>query len=325
MSYVAKLFPWLTLHDRIQIVLGYSCNARCGHCGVNAGETSLHMDINTFKNAVKESSDLGVDNFTLTGGEPTLYKEHLAAATDLMDNYSVSMRILSNGWFGYHESWFESSIKPIIEKGGEITVSLNNYLAEFVPVDTTAKAVKKILRCTDECRILCIAGSTSPLLLTEFLKWVGAEEFYLVKERKRGNVYSAILDHGKVSIVYKGGISPMGRGEKISKKSNPPNVFAELPHECSVTCLTISPHGNVLLCPVSNCFSHLVCGNIIEISLPDILDSIPFMAHTPFYYIRNFLKERYSRIKFFNQCDVCYRLDKGNLGVSVNAFSHFFK
>lgn len=327
MNYLATLFPWLTYHDRAQIVLGYTCNARCRHCGVDAGtKKGVHMDIHRFKKVVKESSNIGINTFTLTGGEPTLYKEHLHAAADLMDRYGVSMRILSNGWFGHHKLRFENSITPILKRGGEVIVSLNDYLAEFVPVDTTAEAVKKILTYTDACRILCIAGSTTPALLTTFLKHVGAKGFDMVQEKKTGTIYSATLDHGKeLSIVYKGGISPMGRGDTILHKNSSNNTLLELPDECSVTYVTISPHGDVLLCPVSSCFNHLKCGNIMERSLLDVLDSIPPMAHTPFYYIQNFIKEECPHMKFFNQCDVCYKLNKGDLGLFYSTFSHFFK
>lgn len=60
-----------------ELLLTSRCNMRCPHCCANADhdiEGITDLDTSVWLDVIKQLCDMGVQTFTLTGGEPTLYK-----------------------------------------------------------------------------------------------------------------------------------------------------------------------------------------------------------------------------------------------------------
>lgn len=60
-----------------ELLLTTRCNMRCPHCCANANhevETTTDLDTSVWLDVINQLIDMGVQTFTLTGGEPTLHK-----------------------------------------------------------------------------------------------------------------------------------------------------------------------------------------------------------------------------------------------------------
>jgi MoaA/NifB/PqqE/SkfB family radical SAM enzyme len=81
----------------IFMFLTRSCNLACSHCYVSA-EPRLkgHMSLDVFRRIVESFSAQGINDFRLTGGEPTIhpnFKEML----EILTSKSITPRLITNG------------------------------------------------------------------------------------------------------------------------------------------------------------------------------------------------------------------------------------
>lgn len=74
-----------------------SCNLACSHCYVSAGpRLKERMSLEIFRRIVDVLSSQGIDDFRLTGGEPTIHPE-FNEMLDLLNSKQISPRLITNG------------------------------------------------------------------------------------------------------------------------------------------------------------------------------------------------------------------------------------
>lgn len=307
---LSKVFPWIERPDTIQIIVGYRCNSKCAHCGV--GDISHYQDMNIqlFKKALKESYKLGIRRFIISGGEPTLYEPHIKYLTHMLRDYpNVSVTILTNGWWGKCKSkYYENIIQPYLLNGGKFVFSLNVFLEKFVDTDTILCGIQKTLEHQDTVKVAGILGYTSEKQIEALIT-----KFKPVKVTKETSpnlsktiIKLTIPSKKTIILSFKGGLSPIGRAEKIVRnvKRIPIDKF---PMECRPLYLTICPDGNIVPCQVSRCYRHLILGNIND-NLSKTLSSsvLAYQNHTPYFYVREIIQRINPKLRIFNQCELCH-------------------
>jgi len=144
------------------------CNAKCIHCSVTRNRTPIENEERA-RTILSKMINAGIDNITITGGEPTLYD--LQSILKDVDTTKINVRVCTNGVrltpelicffneksIGYNVSfhslqprnqlsiyqvetpWVTSLINFLLEKGQKDlfamnTILLRDNLAEIVPI-----------------------------------------------------------------------------------------------------------------------------------------------------------------------------------------------
>jgi len=84
----------------LQFELTYKCNQRCLHCYNQSGmEANLKSDlpIERWKELAKEAGELGVFDCTISGGEALLLGDGLFEIMDILSEYDICIRFITNG------------------------------------------------------------------------------------------------------------------------------------------------------------------------------------------------------------------------------------
>ena len=79
---------WLTVNRQ--------CNLECKWCYAQQMDESNNMDLSKAKKLIDISVELGIKNFKLIGGEPTIYP-HFYTVLEYLMEYDVSIVIVTNG------------------------------------------------------------------------------------------------------------------------------------------------------------------------------------------------------------------------------------
>ncbi|GHT93300.1 radical SAM/SPASM domain-containing protein [Alphaproteobacteria bacterium] len=84
----------------LQFELTHKCNQGCLHCYNQSGmESNFKKDlpIEKWKELAREAGELGVFECTISGGEPLLLGDSLFEIMDIMSEYDVRFRLITNG------------------------------------------------------------------------------------------------------------------------------------------------------------------------------------------------------------------------------------
>ena len=84
----------------LQFELTHKCNQRCLHCYNQSGMESnskYDLPIERWKELAREAGELGVFECTISGGEPLLLGDSLFEIMDILAEYDIRMRFITNG------------------------------------------------------------------------------------------------------------------------------------------------------------------------------------------------------------------------------------
>lgn len=81
----------------VQIEITNRCNLECLHCYANSCKNSRsELTTNEIKNIIKEASDLGCNDISLSGGEPLLHK-NVVDVMRIVKDYGLKLTVNTNG------------------------------------------------------------------------------------------------------------------------------------------------------------------------------------------------------------------------------------
>jgi len=88
--------------DTLFYYITFRCNMLCKHCWVNAPHTALKypeaLNLGDLKRLLKDSVDLGIRRFVITGGEPLIYRDKILKILSIAKECGVpSVSIETNG------------------------------------------------------------------------------------------------------------------------------------------------------------------------------------------------------------------------------------
>lgn len=87
------------------IMITNKCFEDCHHCMECSNPDGTHMDMQTFRNAVKFANSIGSNIITLSGGEPTTHPDFFAFCKALNYVYKIHFSVVSNGTWCLENSW----------------------------------------------------------------------------------------------------------------------------------------------------------------------------------------------------------------------------
>ena len=74
------------------------CNMNCRHCGFSCNRKGIHMEWETFINAIQFIRDRDDETISIGGGEPTLHTELNDIIDSIINNYpDICIMLLTNG------------------------------------------------------------------------------------------------------------------------------------------------------------------------------------------------------------------------------------
>ena len=260
--------------DIIQFQYNYTCNFRCQHCSVKRfqGENNKRkFTIEDVKELSRQADELGLARFTITGGEPLVFKDfdRLVAALDPQKFY---INCDSNGWFldekmalhlkSVGVDRVQLSLDSLNEKEhDDFRNCPGSYQRALKAVDAAKKAglgifiqtvvTKQRLRSEEFVNFLKYFNDKDIGVFVSYAKPVGAWEGH----------YESLVDKNDMKFM-----------EELEKKHK---VFTHLTpaYGLNMGCIavkgmfSITQYGDVLPCP----YIHTSIGNFFKEPLKDII------------------------------------------------------
>ena len=265
----------------IQFQYDYLCNMDCEHCCIDkfyvprsweeaSGRHKFTMD--DVRRLSKESDEMGLANFVITGGEPLLLREYdeLVEAIDPSKFYLVTD---SNGW---HLNYKKAAhLKKIgIDK---VQLSLDGITAE--DHDTFRRkpgAFDKAMRAIGACKDAGLHIILSTVIWKDRIytdEWVQFLDF--AKEKEVGTY----IVYAKPVGAYEGETGAMmteKEGAILQKFEEEYDIFTHMTpsYGRDIGCIAVkrmvpvSRYGDVMPCP----YQHISLGNFFEEPLADIIN-----------------------------------------------------
>ena len=87
------------------VMITNKCFENCPHCMECSNPNGKHMDIETFRNAIKFANSIGSNIITLSGGEPTTHPDFFMFCKALNNVYKKPFSVVSNGTWCLENSW----------------------------------------------------------------------------------------------------------------------------------------------------------------------------------------------------------------------------
>ena len=258
----------------IQFQYNYTCNFRCQHCSVKRfqGENNKRkFTIEDVKELSRQADELGLARFTITGGEPLVFKDfdRLVAALDPQKFY---INCDSNGWFldekmalhlkSVGVDRVQLSLDSLNEKEhDDFRNCPGSYQRALKAVDAAKKAglgifiqtvvTKQRLRSEEFVNFLKYFNDKDIGVFVSYAKPVGAWEGH----------YESLVDKNDMKFM-----------EELEKKHK---VFTHLTpaYGLNMGCIavkgmfSITQYGDVLPCP----YIHTSIGNFFKEPLKDII------------------------------------------------------
>ncbi|GEM_PF-1300780 len=187
----------------LALELTYSCNLRCKHCYNRSGsDRRVFMDYEKFKRLVDNSVEIGVVEFEITGGEPTVHPRFLDMVEYILQKEVFSVAILSNGTL-----WTEEWVKRLLPYKDKVLVQIDlhgldkEYVAWFTGWEHSLERQKRTIELFSKYgipfRVVAVITPKSVKDMPEILAYA----------KEKGAVSSGI------SIPM-----PMGRAEDYEKE-----------------------------------------------------------------------------------------------------------
>ena len=138
---------------RIEFVITYLCNSKCRHCQLGEEKErrrfSSHIDKDTAVEIVRKVGRKYKPESVMTfGGEPLLYPEIVYAIHNEAKRMRIPVRdVITNGFWS-RKSGETEEIADNLAKSGvtEVSVSVDAFHQEFVPLKFVKKAAESLLK-----------------------------------------------------------------------------------------------------------------------------------------------------------------------------------
>jgi len=266
----------------IQFQYSYQCNFRCEHCCTDKmlhmqqtpeiENTRKHFSLSDVRELARQTDELGLSTFVLTGGEPLLFKD-LPELVQAIDPKKFWIVIDSNGWL-----LDETKAKYLKEIGiDKVQLSIDGANAEVH--DTFRRQTGSWQRCLDAVQA-CKKVGLHVILST--VLWKGraqSQEFLDYLEWAKDLGVGTYVAYAKPIGAYEGRYDQMVTPEDeaamraLEKKYD---VFTHLTpsYGMDIGCIavkrmiSITRYGDVLPCP----YVHVSIGNVFKEPLKDIIE-----------------------------------------------------
>jgi len=259
----------------IQFQYNYVCNFTCEHCSILKFQGNFkdkkRFTIRDVRKLSKEADELGLARFTITGGEPLIFKDY-DQLVDAIDPQKFYINSDTNGWL-----LDEKRAKHLKEIGVDrIQLSIDSLNAEehdkfrgkFGAHAQALKAIDHSLNAGLDIFIQTVV-TKQRLYTQEFIEFV---EFF--NKKNIGVFVTYAKPVGAWEGKYEGMVSreDMKYMETLEKKYN---LFTHLTpaYGRNMGCIavkgmfSITQYGDVLPCP----YIHVSMGNVLKEPLKDII------------------------------------------------------
>jgi hypothetical protein len=134
----------------LHLLLTHKCNARCGHCFLNAGPE--HGQVYSPEFGLKIIDQAGesasVKSLFIEGGEPFLYPDLLPPLVERAARLGLWTGVLSNGFWAHSEEKAIAALRPLADRGlRSLSLSTDWWHQQYVPkarVERAASAAKRL-------------------------------------------------------------------------------------------------------------------------------------------------------------------------------------
>jgi MoaA/NifB/PqqE/SkfB family radical SAM enzyme len=249
----------------ITILYSYKCNFQCKHCSVNAGpQYGEILPISYIEKTIKEASETAsIQVVVATGGEPTLFPNHLEFLIRAASDLGLVTRLVTNAWWARTQERARASVRKWASLGlEELNVSYDDFHAEFLSMyggeNNVLNAVKAALE--EGLRVaIAVTKTLSSKITGEYIR------------ERLGDLSSDVL-------ITEDFISPTSKAsalyDKVSMRAPPVGGCTYAGAEISV-----HPNGDIAFCcghiiadPASGWFTRV--GNTKREHLWDVVDRI---------------------------------------------------
>jgi len=310
-----------------EIILGYRCNFRCQHCGVDAGPNRKDkLNEKLINEYLKGIQILGFKEIFITGGEPTLYMSYLKQIFSFAKKHEIEIRLNTNGSWITDKDISRFIFKNIKETNGRIFLSIDDFHIKHISEDILMEAVYQSLLNLNECHIITMAVSNSilPRIIYLALKKISAEIITRETIEAEGYIKQLILktSKGYIFIDYHV-LSLFGRAELLNLKE-PPNKqeYSKFPNNCPNIFFTLRENGTISLCGAAGEFFSIAnnWGLLEEGSFFKIFSELKDFTENDLSYLKGLDIIRTSNIYNisiigFSQCELCYEFGKRGINL----------
>lgn len=129
----------------VAFIMTDKCNASCKMCCYSCtpkGKQLLHVD--RMKAYMDEAKSIpGIENIAFSGGEAMMHYDQLLECVSYAANLGFNATLVTNGfWAADYDRGYEK-MKTLVDAGlRQVSVSLDKYHQEFVPIQTAKKALR---------------------------------------------------------------------------------------------------------------------------------------------------------------------------------------
>ncbi|MFA7657992.1 MAG: radical SAM protein [Candidatus Gastranaerophilaceae bacterium] len=259
----------------IQFQYNYACNFKCQHCSIDGFQkekSQRFFTLDDVKNLSKQADEMGLAQFTITGGEPLIFKDfdELVAAIDPSKFYIATD---TNGWL-----LDEKRAKHLKSIGvDKVHISLDSFDAEEHDAFRRTKGSHaRALKAIDAAKE---AGLNILINTIVTNQRIHSEEFINYLELMKEKDVPTLALYPKLVGLWEGryDILPDKEGvEFVKKLGEKYKVFTHLSNFNGINfgcpavkrMISIIRTGDVMPCP----WIYTSLGNVFEEPLKDILD-----------------------------------------------------
>ncbi len=128
----------------VTFCITFKCNAECAHCLYECGpQRNEKLSIESIKKSIVDLSKMGINNFTLTGGEPFLFMKEIEEILSFANSLNLESLIGTNGFWGTSYEVALKILKKLYSLGlRKLLLSADRYHQEFVGLERLINIIK---------------------------------------------------------------------------------------------------------------------------------------------------------------------------------------
>jgi MoaA/NifB/PqqE/SkfB family radical SAM enzyme len=270
----------------LQFELTHKCNQRCLHCYNQSGmEANLKPDlpIERWKELAREVGELGIFECTISGGEALLLGDSLFEIMDILDDYDIRIRFITNGMLltqaildkmrKYRFKWFQVSIDGSRPE-------LHDYVRGVDGVFRKAISAANLVKINGFPLLIAHAVVKSNIDYVEEMidtaYILGAEAIVIAPFIYAGR---AIINKDKLDLTPEEVSSVISRIHLKKKEYHKRmNIIASLEEQGRLQLKNISANSELLINPSGdvkiNCSMPFIIGSVLNSSIHEIWESV---------------------------------------------------